>query len=93
MNERGGDGGAAAGGPQRPRADPSPKANGLNELGHLGPGPGAGRGRDEERKVANEAGLAALGRGASAPGRSERSSSQGGQQPVAAVGDQERDWR
>jgi LCP family protein required for cell wall assembly len=59
MNERGGDR-RAAGGPPKPPGRPSPKANGLNELGHLGPGPGAGRGRDEERKVANEAGPAAL---------------------------------
>ena len=59
MNERGGDR-RAAGGPPKPPGRSSPKANGLNELGHLGPGPGAGRGRDEERKVANEAGLAAL---------------------------------
>ena len=87
MNERGGDR-RAAGGPPKPPGRSSPKANGLNELGHLGPGPGAGRGRDERaRKVANEAGLAALAEEMHRPpgGRSGRRR-KGGQHPSPAVG-------
>lgn len=59
MTERGEDW-RVPGGPPGPPRRPSSSGNGLDALGQLGPAPGAGGVGDNERKVANEAGLMAL---------------------------------
>jgi LCP family protein required for cell wall assembly len=59
MTERGGDG-RASGGPPEPQRPQSSSGNGLESLGQSRPGPSARGDRDNERKVANEAGLMAL---------------------------------
>jgi LCP family protein required for cell wall assembly len=59
MTERGGDGRAAGGPPGTPSRPPS-RGNGLEAVGRTAPGPGAAADGDNERRVANEAGLMAL---------------------------------
>jgi LCP family protein required for cell wall assembly len=59
MTERGG-GGRANGGPPGSQHRPSSSGNGLDAPGQPGAGPGAPGSRDNEQKVANEAGLMAL---------------------------------
>jgi LCP family protein required for cell wall assembly len=59
MTERAG-GGRANGGPPGSQRNPSSGGNGSDASGPLGAGPGASGSRDNERKVANEAGLMAL---------------------------------
>jgi LCP family protein required for cell wall assembly len=69
MTDRGGDGRASG-----PQNRPSTRGHGLTALGPGGPGPSAPGGGDNERKVANEAGLMALAEQMHRPvgGRGER---------------------